>query len=319
MHGRIHRAFMGLGIVAISLGTSLVHAEAGSEKEAAKTLYGEAIAQMKEHQFAPACVKLEEVVRLVPSGVGAKLTLADCYLGAGKLASAYSAYLQASEAALQAKQPDRAMVAREEAETLKPRISLLSLALPSILKAPAGWAVHLDGVELSLDKLSSTILVDSGVHTLRVEAPGYRAWSRSVDIPQDGMHLQINVPELIPEAGAERELIWNPAPPKGASSMVGGLATIYAGAFTLAGSAAAGILAISQYSHCDRHNCSEESRLHYEESSKTAASASTVMAISGGMILGVGLAWYAAAARDRDAPAAGIRVGAGNASLVVHW
>src|SRR5690242_15851378 len=66
---------------------------------AAQAIFDSAQALMASHNYAEACPKLEEVVRLVPSGVGAKVQLAKCYDEAGRLASAWAAYLVAENAA----------------------------------------------------------------------------------------------------------------------------------------------------------------------------------------------------------------------------
>src|SRR5262245_25783154 len=58
----------------------------------AEALYDAATKAMDGNDYAAACPKLEEVVRLVPHGVGARLTLARCYEGAGRLASAHASY-----------------------------------------------------------------------------------------------------------------------------------------------------------------------------------------------------------------------------------
>lgn len=75
---------------------------------AAQALYAKATADMDAKDFASACRKLEEVTRLAPEGLGAKLTLGDCYAALGKLASAWGQYVIVKTAGAQAGQAERA-------------------------------------------------------------------------------------------------------------------------------------------------------------------------------------------------------------------
>src|SRR5689334_19822625 len=72
---------------------------------AAQSLVDEAGDLMDAKKFAVACPKLEQATKLVPKGVGARLALAECYLGLGRLASAQGQYLQAEALARAAKDP----------------------------------------------------------------------------------------------------------------------------------------------------------------------------------------------------------------------
>ena len=76
---------IGTLFAAALLTESLLHAEptrpeAKADREvAAQALYDSATVLMDAHDYANACAKLEEVTHLVPDGLGARLTLADCY------------------------------------------------------------------------------------------------------------------------------------------------------------------------------------------------------------------------------------------------
>jgi hypothetical protein len=104
MHQRFGCSFAATAFVSLLL---LAPPAVAQDDAAAERLYEVATAAMDKGDYATACPKLEEVVRLVPDGIGAKLTLAECYEGAGRLASAWAVYGTARAVAAKAGQPDR--------------------------------------------------------------------------------------------------------------------------------------------------------------------------------------------------------------------
>src|SRR5262245_50638556 len=76
-----------LGLHGTALGQSDVERAA-----AAQSLYDKASTLLEEKKYAEACPKLEEVTRLVPEALGAKLALAECYEAINKLSSAWTLY-----------------------------------------------------------------------------------------------------------------------------------------------------------------------------------------------------------------------------------
>jgi thioredoxin-like negative regulator of GroEL len=109
--------FLSASVLSFALASSaFVHsAHAQGDVAAAQALYDKAVEQMAAKSFAEACPKLEEVTRLMPEGLGAKLTLAECYEGQGKLASAWLQYALVEAAAGRADQGERQRLAGERA------------------------------------------------------------------------------------------------------------------------------------------------------------------------------------------------------------
>src|SRR4051794_13843510 len=92
------RALAGSGILAAALlagGIASAQQVDPQALGAAQAVFDSAQGLMAAREYAAACPKLEEVVRLVPAGVGAKLQLAKCYDEAGRVASAWAAYVVA--------------------------------------------------------------------------------------------------------------------------------------------------------------------------------------------------------------------------------
>ena len=82
-------------------------------------------------------------------GVGARITLAECYEGWGKLASAWTQYVAAEAMATNANQEERAKKAAAKAAAIKPRLATLTIQVPETLRKTPGLAVQRDGVLLN--------------------------------------------------------------------------------------------------------------------------------------------------------------------------
>jgi hypothetical protein len=161
----------------------------------AQGLYNEAVTAMEAKDFATACPKLEEVIRLVPEGVGAKLTVAECYEGAGRLASAWSSYIAAEAAAAVAGQTERQQKATARAAALEPRLALLAIKVPADIAAIKGLTISRDGKIVPAPMWGVNVPVDPGTRIVGVSAPGRIPWSSRVTA-ETGKLSVVNVPML---------------------------------------------------------------------------------------------------------------------------
>ena len=171
-------------VLALSvLSASAALAQSDPQKAAlASTLFDDATKAMDQKNFAEACPKLEKVVELIPDGVGARETLAECYEGAGKLASAFGALVGAEGAAMKAGQSDRAQKARDKQNALKPRVATLTLEVPPEVKAVAGLSIKRDGADVSNAEFGLPVKLDKGEHVILVNATGKAPWERRVQV-----------------------------------------------------------------------------------------------------------------------------------------
>ncbi len=181
-----------LTTVALNPNTALAQNNAG----AAQALYDQATAEMDGGKYESACKKLEEVIRLIPEGLGAKFTLAQCYEGSGKLASAWSQYAAVESMARTAKQMDRAKKAGAKATALKKKLAVLTVDVPAAMKTIPSFAITRDNVEVGEAQWGTPVPVDKGSHTIVASAPGYEPWTSTVTIPNDGAKQTITIPEL---------------------------------------------------------------------------------------------------------------------------
>lgn len=157
---------------------------------------------MDASRFKEACPKLEEVVRLEPKGLGAKLRLAQCYEGAGRLASAFASYTVVSQEAQQAGQDERAVFAAGRARALKPRLSRLTIAVPAALRSLPGFELRRDGEALGEPQWGAAIPIDGGPHSVAASARGKRPFERVIEVPTEGASEVVELPELADAPGA---------------------------------------------------------------------------------------------------------------------
>lgn len=205
-----------LALPALALALSGAPASAradGDDADAvAKKLYDEGTAAMDQGDFATACPLLEEVARLKPSGIGAKLTVAECYESVGRLASALKAYAAAEALATSAGQADRRARAAAHVATLRARVGTATIDVPPAARGIGGLEITFDGAALEASQWSVAVPVDPGRHTVRASAPGHAPFVGTFEA-RDGARAALSI-ELAPLATPRPE---EPAPPPKAS------------------------------------------------------------------------------------------------------
>ncbi len=165
------------------------HAQLGGAapgETAEKKLWEEAGKAMDAQDYATACPKLEEVIRLRPDGLGAKLKLAKCYEGAGRLASAWSLYVLVESLAAKANQPDRQKEAHARVEALKSALATLTINVPDAVRALPGVAVTCDGKVVEPAQWGVPLPVDKGRHVIVLTATATERGEWVEEIEADG-------------------------------------------------------------------------------------------------------------------------------------
>jgi hypothetical protein len=151
---------------------------------------------MESGNYADACRKFEESQRLDPA-LGTVLNLADCYEKEGRLASAWSAFVDAQGMALGGGHVDAESVARERASQLAPRLSRLVIEVENA-KATPGLEVRRDDAVVGIAQWGAPIPADAGVHIVRASAPGRSSWETQVTLGVDPATVTVRVPVLPP-------------------------------------------------------------------------------------------------------------------------
>jgi hypothetical protein len=262
---------------------------------AAQALYEQATAEMDAGSYPSACRKLEEVTKIVPEGLGAKLTLAQCYEALGKRASAWSQYALVEALAAKAGQEERSKTAGEKAAALKPQLATLSIEVPDEARAIPGLAVTRDGVLLGDAQWGLPLPVDAGAHEVTATAPGRKAWKVSAEVLTDGVKLVVRVKplEVDPNAGLKA-----PAADPGAQRSWQrplGIGVMALGGAGVAVGAVLGGLALSKNgesnedNHCDALDRCDATGLELREQAVGLGNGSTAAIVAGAVVLAGGV------------------------------
>ncbi len=305
---RLFVAFAGAAILSVA-----TPAEADNAG-AAQVLYERAMELMQAKNYDEACLKLEEVTRLVPEGLGAKLTLAECYEADGRLASAWLQYSLVSSAAARAGQGDRERLATEKAAALKPKLAKLTIKVPAAVKTMPELAVKRGGVPVGAAQFDEPIPIDVGTHLVEATAHGKKPWKLEAKIPADGAELVVEVPILEDDPTARLTDPPKSPGPAGESGrpawlLPAGIAVGGVGVAALAVGGVLGGLAMGKSSEatdaCPDGRCSAEGNTLAKDAG-TFADAATGLFIGGGVLAAGGILMIALAPWDDDAkPAEG--------------
>ncbi len=155
---------------------------------------------MSDGKYAEACSALEESQR-IESRSGTALNLADCYEHAGRLASAWSTFLEAATLAKATGNAEREHGARERASALAPRLSNLLISAPSAASTP-GLEIIRDGELVGPAQLGVPLPADAGTHTVAARAPGRKPWQTTVTVANGASTANVAVPDLESSAAA---------------------------------------------------------------------------------------------------------------------
>lgn len=322
-------------VPSLLLATRVAHAEPseGEKKAAAQALFDEARALTGKGQHAEACPKLAESLRLDPS-MGTRFYLAECFERVGKLASAWTYYLEVADAAKAAGQKDREKYAADRAEALRPRLPRLSIKVLDGARA-AGLEIKRDGVIVGDAQWGSPIPIDLGKHTVTAGASGKRPWALDLDVQKEAQIVEVVVPALAdiapaapappPPVRAPKPL--PPPPPPPPASMppqrIAGWALTIAGAGALGTSFVLGGLAIAKKGESNQGGCDADSNvcnsagLELRQSALGLATGSTAAFIGGLAAAGAGVALIVTSSPKKRAPI--VAVHPSGASLTWRW
>ncbi|HYP98571.1 MAG TPA: tetratricopeptide repeat protein [Polyangiaceae bacterium] len=193
------RLWLGLSAFAcVSGAAGSVSAQLASESATAQALFDHAKALMRDGKYAEACATLEES-RRIESRSGTSLNLADCYEHSGRLASAWSTFVEAAALARAAGDKERESGARERAAGLAPRLSNLVIEVPFAESTP-GLEITRDDQLVGSAQWKLPLPADSGPHLISATAPGRQRWQAQVIVQDDGSTVSVVVPDLDPTA-----------------------------------------------------------------------------------------------------------------------
>lgn len=213
---RVRRiAFFGAALGAIYLGQPAeAFAASPQDRAAADALFDSGVKLMEAGNFDKACPKFQKSYDLDP-GVGTLLNLGRCYDLAGKHASAWSTYREASAMARQEGQSAREEHAREEARKLEPKLVRVRIQLAEGLADLPGFKLTQDGVDLVADAVvGEAIPVDPGLHQIMAVADGYEPRTVEVTATEEGKTYPVLVAPLEPGETAPAPVVAAEVPPE---------------------------------------------------------------------------------------------------------
>ncbi|HLV22469.1 MAG TPA: hypothetical protein VKZ49_16360 [Polyangiaceae bacterium] len=179
-------------LIGVLFGSPPLHAQSGAANQAAaEALFDQAMQLMQAGRHAEACPKLVESQKLDPA-VGTLLYLADCYERTDRTASAWATFREAGYAARSAGD-ERASVAFENADRLKPKLSYLVV---QVAETDPSLKVTRNGQEVGRALWGTPLPVDPGEHRVSATAPGKQPWSAVVTVPRGPGSQTTTVPAL---------------------------------------------------------------------------------------------------------------------------
>lgn len=185
---------LGAGLTLLAA-TAHAQPSEGEKKATAQALFDEARTLTGAGNWADACPKLAESLRLDGS-MGTRFYLAECFEHTGKPASAWTYYLEVADGAKAAGLKDREKFATDRAEALKPRLPRLSVKVLGAARVVPGLEIKRNGVVVGDAQWGVAIPVDLGKHAITASAPGKQAWSSNVEVKQEGQIVEIEIPAL---------------------------------------------------------------------------------------------------------------------------
>jgi hypothetical protein len=293
--------------------TGEAHAQTSAQdRAAADALFDSAVRLMDQGKYEEACPKLEKSYELDP-GVGTLLNLARCYEKAGRLASAWTTYREASSKARIEVQAAREEHARTEAKNLEPRLIRIQIDVPREISQLPGFALSQNGKKLIPDAvIGEPIPVDKGVHQITVSADGYKERVFDVRAEKESQTYNITVDRLEPDGSAapppppeetvQPEPVQQPQPQKAAEKRSAGPIILGATGLVAAGVGTAFAFVAKGHDNrardiCDnpRRPCTEEDVEDWEDSLSQARTSATIAYIGwgvGGAALAGAVIWY---------------------------
>jgi hypothetical protein len=297
--------------LALLLAAPAVHAEpTANERATAEALFRKATELMDAQKFSEACEKFQASQELDPT-LGTMLYLADCYDRAGRTASAWALFQTASQKARLAGQPDRERIAKQRAEDLEARLSLLDVRVDA-KRQIAGLEVSVGGTAVSAASFNTELPFDPGPTRIQARAPGRKPWSTTLTLAAGPAKQAVEIPELTVLPQPARPLASErPQERERESSSSQGTLGVITGVVGLVTLGVAGYFGYRAYdlnrrskAQCraeDRNACTPEG-VTLRDDARTAGTLSTVTATSGALLVAGGLVIILTAPSDR-APA----------------
>jgi hypothetical protein len=289
------------------LGTSTrARAQGG---DAADALRREGETLLVENRYGEACPKLSESYRLDPA-TSTLLGLAMCHEGEGKLASAWTEFVEVANRSPREGRDDRAGLARERADALRPRLSYVLIQVSPQAAQQSGLEVKQDGIRIDPASFGQLLPVDPGEHVVEASASGKTPWKKPYTVGSRPTQETIAVPalgSLVAEVETSRSRA--EASPGGLTEVqIAGLITAGVGVVGIVVGSVSAIRAIGKQHdsdpQCDDFNrCSTPGAVRDRRDAVQAAGFATVSMVTGGFLVLGGATMFLLGGRSKPADA----------------
>jgi hypothetical protein len=312
-----------LVVTCVALVTSGARASSTADAAVAQALFDQAKHLVASGNAKDACPKFEESERLDP-GTGTEFNLADCYERVGRVASAWTLYVQVAAESHLANKLDREKVAREHAEALATHLPKLVIDVPAASRVP-GLTVKRTGTLVGEPQWGVPVPVDPGSQSVHAEAPGFEPWDGAIDVAGEGtVTIQIPALHALPASAAARATPARSTAPAHAATptlkyVAYGLGA--AGVIGLGIGTGFGVKAMANKDSagCDGNDCPSNAAAAKYQDARTAGNIATVGFAVGGTLLAAGVVLYFVAPK-KNAPSVDVTgsLGPGVASVSVR-
>ncbi|MFN0249420.1 MAG: hypothetical protein ACKV2T_21215 [Kofleriaceae bacterium] len=187
-------------LVAVAV-TTASPAAAQNTAEADK-LFDKGKQLMAENKLAEACTAFEESQRLAPATT-TELNLANCREKNEQLATAHEQFMRVANS-LEGKPESKKLreVALQRAAQLQPRLSTLTLVVPSASQV-GNLQLQLDARSIAPSQWNQPIALDGGMYKLIARAEDRVEWTTTIALSPSGDTKTIEVPTLAEAKGPE--------------------------------------------------------------------------------------------------------------------
>jgi len=183
---------VGFSVALVSAMVAAAHAQSGSAHEHATQLDREARDLARRNRWADACPRFEASLRIDPAN-DRRLELAECYEQIGRVASAWSLYRDAIDAAEKAHDFLRRDCARAHAKRLEAQLPRLTVSLG--FPPPVGFTIDRDGAHIDPGALGVATYVEPGEYEITAWAPGFKPFKQTVQLSR-GEARTLEIPRL---------------------------------------------------------------------------------------------------------------------------
>lgn len=158
---------------------------------------------MAENKLAEACTAFEDSQRLAPATT-TEMNLANCREKNDQLATAHELFMHVAKE-LEGKPESKKLreVALQRAATLQPRLSTLTLVVPSASQV-RGLQLQLDARQITATQWNQPIPLDGGMYKLIARAEDRIEWTTTIALSPSGDTKTIEVPTLADATGPSK-------------------------------------------------------------------------------------------------------------------